>query len=152
MGRKASRRRERRTADLASPETAWAEALAGQILGFHKKSLPKTVHPENPLPETSPERPLEIRPYSFQKNSPSLSCIAWFFSDDATVVYGTRNRCFPLGEEPSVRRCRTHAGRSRVSSSRRTAAPLGGPRCRWIRLAIDPSSWFFATEQLAQEF
>ena len=39
MGRKASRRRERRTADLASPETAWAEALAGQILGFHKKSL-----------------------------------------------------------------------------------------------------------------
>ena len=41
MGRKASRRRERRTADLASPETAWAEALAGQILGFHKKSLPK---------------------------------------------------------------------------------------------------------------
>ncbi len=39
LGRKPSRRREKRTADLVSPGMARAETQAGETLGFHEKSL-----------------------------------------------------------------------------------------------------------------
>ena len=43
MGRKASRRREKRTADLTPPESVWAESKASQTLGVQEKLLFKQL-------------------------------------------------------------------------------------------------------------